>query len=400
MRALPPNLRRGTAGAAGAGPSETTLTRRQPLYAGTDQRAAGNCPLQQCRMPSNHIHHRPTARQFHAFAQAVGDEIPLYSRLSEAIVGDEELLELAGSAMPGQPPPNLLFAAAQYLITGGTPHELVAWYPAISGAAAPETDPFPVFQDFCRVNREELQQLIRTRRTQTNEVARCLALVPALATVASRVADPMALIEVGASAGLMLAFDRYHYLYGSQTWGHRDSTVSLTTELRGAQPTLPIGALQVAGRVGIDLYPVDVTSESDVRWLDALVWPGHEERRTRLGNAVAAVALDPPVLLAGDALELLPGMIAAVDDGVVPVVFPSFALIQWSSEQRAELDRLLSRQTRPIMRIWLEWFGYKRNLPAVKLYEYRDGEVQVKTLGRFHHHGRWLDWGWQDPTDS
>lgn len=350
-------------------------------------------------MLSDHNHHQATAKQFHAFTEAVGSEVPLYARLSEAIVGDDDLIELAGLAMPGQPPPNVLFAAVQYLIAGGIVHDLAAWYPTVSAAKAPKTDPFPAFRDFCRVHRDELQHLIRTRRTQTNEVARCLALVPALATVARRVLEPMALIEIGASAGLMLAFDRFRYVFGDETWGNRDSTVTLTTELRGAQPRLPPHSFSIASRVGLDLYPVDVTNESDVRWLDALVWPGHEERRTRLRRAVTAVASDPPALVAGDALDVLPAFINSVDNHVVPVVFHSFALIQWSGEQRAELDRLLSQAGRPILRIWLEWFGYKRNLPVIKVYEYRDARVQVNTLGRFHHHGRWLDWGWREPTD-
>ncbi len=356
--------------------------------------------MPQWPMPSDHIYDQPAAKQFHAFARAVGEEIPLYARLSEAIVEDEELLGLAGLAMPGQPPPNVLFAAVQYLITGGALHPLADWYPAVSGTAPPAADPVPVFRDFCRVNRGELEELIRTRRTQTNEVARCLALIPALAAVERRVELPMALVEVGASAGLLLAFDRYHYQYGTQTWGPIDSPVSLATELRGAAPPLPTAALRISSRVGIDLHPVDVTNESEVRWLDALVWPGHGERRGRLRSAVAAVAADPPRLVAGDALELLPDSIDQVNDGHVPVVFHSFALIQWSSEQRAGLDRLLREAGRPVIRIWLEWFGYKRNLPVIKLYEYRDGDVQVDTLGRFHHHGRWLEWGWDEPSGS
>lgn len=54
---------------------------------------------------------------------------------------------------------------------------------------------------------------MRTRRTQTNEVARCALLLPVL----TRLPAPLALIEVGAAAGLGLRLDRWAYRYVTQT---------------------------------------------------------------------------------------------------------------------------------------------------------------------------------------
>lgn len=339
-----------------------------------------------------------TAAQFSAFVEAIGDEVPLYRGISEHIVDDAELLALAGQTQPGQPPPNMLFAAVQYLLSADDP--LAAWYPALTDPATPTTDPYPLFRAFCLEHRSELADLIRTRRTQTNEVARCVALLPALAR-ACDLADqlPLSLLEIGSSAGLLLGFDRYHYLFGDTSWGPRDSPLQLETELRGSEPPLPPWPVPIVKRVGIDLHPVDLADDSQVRWLDALVWPGHEERRHRLRAAADLVAPDPPSLVAGDALELLPELIAAAGRDEVPVVFHSFALIQWASEERAELDDLLRRAGRRVIRIWLEWFGYRRSLPIIRVLDYRSGSVAAETLGRFHHHGRWLDWGWAPPSD-
>ena len=44
---------------------------------------------------------------------------------------------------------------------------------------------------------------MRARRTQTNEPARCAVLLPALA----QLPEPLALVDVGASAGLTMLFD-------------------------------------------------------------------------------------------------------------------------------------------------------------------------------------------------
>ena len=344
-------------------------------------------------------HQRPIAEQFALFADAVGDEVPLYSRLCREIVHDQALLSLAGHAMPGQPAANMLFGAVQYLLLDNVDHPLNAWYPAISGRVAPEEDPVPVFRDFCRRYRDEIVEVIATRRTQTNEVARCIALVPALALAADRSDHPLAIVELGASAGLLLAFDRYRYIYGGKTWGPAGSAVQLSPELRGASPPLP-EALRVESRLGIDLHPVDITAEREVRWLDAMVWPGHEQRRRHLRAAISLVAPDPPRVVAGDALELLPGILDSVPPGVNPVVLHSFALFQWDSDQRARLDGILRNAGRPVHRIWLEWFGYRHSLPLIRLFDYRAGTVTIETLGRFHHHGAWLEWGWTDDPEE
>lgn len=343
--------------------------------------------------------HRSVADEFAAFAAAVGDEVPLYTTLGRAIVDDAELLDLAGLSLPGQPPPNMLFGAVQFLLLGGVEHELAAWYPAVSGSPPPDRDPVPVFRDFCAAHRDGLADVIASRRTQTNEVARCLALVPALEATRRKASGPLALVEVGSAGGLLLAFDRYHYTYGREQWGPADSPVRLTTELRGHQPPLPAD-LEVVSRIGIDLYPLDLSSADDARWLDALVWPGHEERRRRLRAAVDLVAADPPPILAGDALDSVSGLLSSTPADTVPVVFHSFALIQWTSKQRSRLHEVLEAAGRPVLRIWLEWFGYVRSRPLIRLFEYRDGGHTVATLGRFHHHGRWLDWSRREPDVS
>src|SRR5260370_37467954 len=58
-----------------------------------------------------------------------------------------------------------------------------------------------------RENADAIAEVMLTRTTQTNEPGRCATLLPALA----QIEGPLALIEVGASAGLCLLPDAYGY---------------------------------------------------------------------------------------------------------------------------------------------------------------------------------------------
>ncbi|MFM2412408.1 MAG: hypothetical protein RLZZ587_741, partial [Actinomycetota bacterium] len=133
---------------------------------------------------------------------------------------------------------------------------------------------------------------------------RCTPLLIAL----SRIRGQIALIEVGASAGLTLVPDRYSY-----SWSTRGralivdpnagpSPVTLTAELSGwgaNPPAIP----KILYREGIDLNPLDVADESDRQWLESLVWPEQTERLELVRAAADIVAEVAPPITAGDAVE-------------------------------------------------------------------------------------------------
>src|SRR5688500_12873277 len=118
---------------------------------------------------------------------------PSYERLSYAVAADAELLALLGTVPPEKQQPNLLFAVVRSL--GG-----------------PVQDP-DAFRAWTREHWAAIEPRLRTRATQTNEPGRCAVLLPVLAALP----QPLALLEVGASAGLCLYPDRYAYRYGPHT---------------------------------------------------------------------------------------------------------------------------------------------------------------------------------------
>ena len=245
---------------------------------------------------------------FHRFARVESPDLasPMYAELAYGISLDHELLELAAQKRRRQPAPNMLFAAVQYLLLSRgayADHPLAAHYPIVSGGERPMEPAFPAFRDFCLSHRDEIVELISTHRTQTNVVRRCTCLLPVFSMIQRESGLPLALIDVGASAGLNLNVDRYRYRYlrGGQeeaTWGHAEARVELEAELRGGGAMPPLAAdLSVWFRGGIDINPIDLTNDDELRWLRALIWPEHVERHQRLidgAHELAQVACRPP----------------------------------------------------------------------------------------------------------
>jgi hypothetical protein len=228
------------------------------------------------------------------------DASPLYERLARAAADDEEIVSLLDAAAPADRLPHLLFAAGQYLLflDGSDPLEAF-------GSSGYDT-----FRAWCLDRRTELSELIATHVLQTNEVGRCAAVLPCLARIAAVTARPLALIEVGASAGLNLRLDRYRYRYDDEVLGAASSAVQLEPRLEGGlAPSFTVP--EIVWRQGLDRRPVDVMDDDAVTWLRACVWPEQRWRADLLETAVAEARVDPPRVVAGDAIAGLPELVAA-----------------------------------------------------------------------------------------
>ncbi|MCY3558209.1 MAG: DUF2332 domain-containing protein [Chloroflexi bacterium] len=354
----------------------------------------------------------PTAARyrdvFHRFARVEAPDLtsPLYAELSYGVSLDPELLELAAQKRKRQPAPNMLFAAVQYLLLSGgdhSRHPLASHYPIVSGAERPMEPAFPAFRDFCLSHREELLELIREHRTQTNVVRRCTCLLPAFSMVQRESAQPLALIDVGASAGLNLNVDRYRYRYlrGGQeeaVWGHPEAIVSLEAELRGEgrMPELTED-LSIEFRGGIDLNPIDLRHEDELLWLRALIWPEHIERHQRLIDAAAELRQSPVDLRRGDAAELLPQMIANTPPETALTVYSTVALYQIPSAGRERIFRTL-QQTSKERPVWLVTLELRMEdidevqMPSLSITRYANGAAERQLLARSSPHGWWIEW--------
>ncbi len=233
------------------------------------------------------------AENYRAFAEDARGRSPAYECLAGSVAEDAAVLRFLGTLPPEKRQPNLLFAAARYLL--GAPAD-------ITGLRA-----------LIRQNSAELAGVMMARRTQTNEPARCATLLPALA----QLPPPLALIEVGASAGLTLLFDRYSYDYaGHQIAGQDPLAPVLRCTPRGPVP-LPDRLPAITWRAGLDLSPLDVASDDDVRWLSCLA--ALASRHAQLRRRAPAGPVPGPVPAPFDLVAAQSTAISE-DDGLVTAV--------------------------------------------------------------------------------
>ncbi len=288
--------------------------------------------------------------------------------------------------------PNLLLAAARFL--GAQP------------------GPFAQFRTFLQDHWADVSRVVLARSTQTNEAGRCATLLPSLAAIAAAEDRPLALLEVGASAGLVLYPDKYCYEYDDGATvtrlspaqdGRTAVAAPVLACLTSGQVPLPDSLPPVIWRAGIDLNPLDVSDPDDVAWLEALVWPEQEFRRTRLRRAVAVAQSDPPLLVAGDLNERLLEVASQAPPDAALVVFHSAVMGYLDADGRARFRQTMNRLVAGGRCHWLSNEGHM-------VIDQEDGsnvvpEVdQQRILGRFlltHNghpvaitgpHGQSLEW--------
>ncbi len=303
----------------------------------------------------------------------------LYYRLALAVSEDDEMIDFIAPMPVIQP--QLLFNSVQ-LLTGPD--------------AMPTTG--AGLRALLRVRGGEVAAAMRSHRTQTNEVGRCAVLLLALPT------GPLALVEVGASAGLCLLLDRFRYELGAARIGDPGSPVRLRCAVTGPAP-LPSRLPHIVWRQGLDLYPIDVHDEAATRWLLACVWADHPERRRRLQAALDLARAAPPVVRAGDLVHDLPAVLAEAPDDAQLVVFHSAVLSYVTPERRRAFADVLAAASKRRDIVWLsnEAVGIVHDLtasgPAPRVLRFllsrthfTQGRRRDEILAQSHPHGGEVQW--------
>jgi hypothetical protein len=331
---------------------------------------------------------------------------PLYEDFCRHAAADPEMLALAAGGMDAALPTHL-FSAVHYLLLRDPGDPLARHFATIDADPLPPEGAYPKLARFCREHREEIRDLLETRTVQTTYAERCRALLPPMCVVAREAGEPLNLIELGCSGGVLLAFDKFAYKLNDQgVVGSPDAPLLLEGELHGG-PDLFIP--QIGKRTGIDLHTIDVGSEDERRWLLALCFPELRDEQERLAKALDVVARTDIRLMEGDGLVHLPAALADTPDPLC--VFHSACIFYWPADARARLHQMLleASRTRPIWRIAIEpsfvfddWenpgqetTAVRQNLKAggINLIRYRDGVAEREILGRNNSDYGVIRWG-------
>ncbi|MGJ3243281.1 MAG: DUF2332 domain-containing protein [Opitutales bacterium] len=336
---------------------------------------------------------RDLAKRFRGFADRECPTSPTYRRQAIAVAEDPDLLAVAALVRPDQPAPNLLFAAVRWLLhdpdQAGEP--LAAHYRSVAAGNKPPPDLEARFRRFVLEHREALVPLLQTRRVQTNEVNRCAYLMPAFC-LASRLAGnrPLALLEIGASAGFNLRWDRYQYRFNEQAaTGLRGSPVTIRSDFHNDRlPPMPEPWPSIIHRRGVDLDPVDPLDAEAQAWLEALIWPEHADRRERLRGAIRIAEEEPVPVDRADGFADLENLVAALPADALTVVFHTHVANQLD---RAARETLLER---------IRTLGAGRDLahlfnniqPHLHLTLCLEGKVSEIPLAHAEGHARRVDW--------
>lgn len=300
------------------------------------------------------------AWHFRSAATAVFGTSPLYQALCPAVADDRRLLELLTRRRPGQQASYLLFGAVHHLLLDGADHRLRAYYPSVLPEPEPVRDPAdagPVFIDFCREYRAPLEDLIRTRLVQSNVVRRAIGLRYALWAIGRRCEGPVHLVEVGASAGLLMNVDRYRYLIGGREFGRPDALVTLDGRWRGTDPVPDLdGVPRIAGKIGVDLHPIDLADSRERLWLRALVWPEQRTAAAILESAIEQAREAPVTIITGDVADVCPTLGHDLPAGEPRVVFHAATRMHVPAERREAFDDAIDSlgTSGPLFHVWLE----------------------------------------------
>jgi hypothetical protein len=270
-----------------------------------------------------------TAAMYRRFAdEELHGRSPLYEEFARGVADDAETIGFLLTLPPHKRQPNLLLAAVRHLC----------------GTAAD----WEHFRRKLSANRDAVGAFMLVHSTQTNEPARCTSILPVLA----RLSQPLALIEVGASAGLCLLPDYYSYDYGRTRLGlpvrHPGPPVFACC-VTGAVP-LPTVMPRIVWRAGLDLVPIDVSDHSQTAWLETLVWPDQPQRLANLRAAMTIAATQQPRVVKGDLRTDLARLCREAPTDATLVVFHTAVLAYVASPVERQA---FAAQAQALSRYWI-----------------------------------------------
>jgi hypothetical protein len=321
---------------------------------------------------------------------------PFYGRLLGEIAADWEAGGITSELLPASWERPLqdaaalrLLGAVHRIVLDGRALELARFYRSAGGDD--EGDAWPAFVRVLEGFRPEIEQGLR-EHVQTNEIGRAAVLAGGFTEIARRTGLPLALFEVGCSAGLNLRWDRYAFDTGLTVAGDASSALRFAGVWEGAPPDLSI-PVRVVERRGCDISPIDPSSPEGARRLESFIWPDQDERLARLRAAVKIARETPVAIERADAGAWVTDQLARRRAGLATVVYHSIVLQYVPRPSRHQMSDALftagenATPDAPVAWLRMEPAGEMADL---RLRLWPGGEDEV--LAECGYHGRPIRW--------
>lgn len=298
---------------------------------------------------------------------------------------------------PGNPLADALLlratGALHLMVRTGRAPDLAAFYPGHGDKPWDVDAGERAIEHATAFNRAFVEEML-SGPPQTNETGRSAVLMPGYAEITRRTGLPLSILEIGASAGLNLLWNRFAYRYGDRFIGDKNAPVTIEAEWRGPWANIERLPTVVAKR-GCDRAPVDLTAPGAADRLIAYVWPEQKARLARVEAAIALAQREKPPLEKADAGEWLERQLAEQVPGAATVVAHTIVWQYIARETRHRIEALLKstgeRATPAAPLAWLSLEQYAPDqLPEVRLTLWPGGET--KKIANAHPHGAWIEW--------
>jgi hypothetical protein len=324
---------------------------------------------------------------------------PFYSTLLESAAADDsgataEALAGFETEQEYAVVPLRLMGAVHRLVLEGRVPTLERHYPSVGGDGDASAA-WPPFREALLEHRQEIRRLV-AHGCQTNEVGRSAALLGGFLEVAHRTGLPLRILEIGASAGLNLRWDRYRYEAGKADemdgdpggagWGDEHSAVRFVHFFDVAPP---LGrAAEVVERRGCDLEPIDPTTDEGALSLRAFIWADQLGRLSRLDGAISIAREVPAEVERLDAATFLERELAAPRHGMATVVFHSAFMKYVTDDQQKRIRTAIDSASPYYLRLEPDQ-DYLQQEPDEFTFEIR---LDDELLGTSQAHGAGVRW--------
>ncbi|KAJ55919.1 hypothetical protein ACMU_09125 [Actibacterium mucosum KCTC 23349] len=228
---------------------------------------------------------------------------------------------------------------------------------------------------------------------QTNEVRRSTGIIAVGQWLSNRCGLPFNLLELGASAGLNLQWDRMALDLPDVRFGPDDATLRLSPDWTGPLP--PQAPVHVTRRRGVDLSPLSIADEGDVLRLRAYLWPDQPDRRARTDAAIKLAHKHKPEVAAGDAAPWLERVLQDLPEGEITFIYHTIAWQYFPQETKERCAAaIVAAGARATENAPLAWLGIEADdqKPGAGMCLRLWPDDVTLNIGRMDFHGRWLIW--------